>query len=88
MNIKTILRSEQSTKQRAERAIEIILQGERRGWAFDNCFEMGDGDAVYQEIMRRADHDQKILEVLIEQGFGFWLTPAYRNQHDSQMRLF
>lgn len=82
------LRGPRTTKQRAEFAIETLRRYGRKDRAFEQCFEMGDGDAVYQEIMRHADQDAALVDAINGQGFGDWLQEEYRNTHDPQMRLF
>lgn len=49
-----------TTKDRAAVAIRLIKQNRTRGRSFSNCFEMGDGDDVIREIVRRANKDPMI----------------------------
>lgn len=55
-----------TAKQRATIAIRMMKNNKSGdfGRAFDDCFEMGDGDAVVAEIARRAMCNPAILELV------------------------
>jgi hypothetical protein len=49
-----------TTQDRINFAVSYIVQGRQTTRTFDTCFEMGDGDAVYAGIMRRAAKNPKL----------------------------
>jgi hypothetical protein len=49
-----------SAKARASVAIGLIKARRTGSRSFFNCFEMGDGDDVIREILRRAEKDFEI----------------------------
>lgn len=72
-----------TAKERATIAIQMIKHTANKGRAFDDCFEMGDGDAVVTEIIRRAEKDDtlraKMLTVFdrfVLERLGYKETPA------------
>jgi hypothetical protein len=64
-----------TAKERAAIAIALIKARRTSGRAFSNCFEMGDGDDVVREIVRRAAKDAEI-----ERRYphvAVWSAPGY-----------
>lgn len=49
-----------TAKARAGIAVRLIKAGRTHGRPFSGCFEMGDGDAVISDIVRRAATDPEI----------------------------
>lgn len=68
-----------SAKARATIAIRLAktIKGLSNCRGFDDCFEMGDGDAVVAEIVRRAAIDPAIRALFEGRGFGYWFEPGY-----------
>jgi hypothetical protein len=72
-----------STKARASKAIRLMITDTadkvRCGRTFDDCFEMGDGTAVVQEIVKRSMSDPGIHAAVIRNGCGYWFDdPKYQ----------
>ena len=51
-----------TTQDRINFAVSYIVQGRNTSRTFDTCFEMGDGDAVFAGVMRRAKNNQRLAE--------------------------
>ena len=49
-----------TTQDRINFVCSYISQGRQTTRTFDTCFEMGDGDAVYSGVMRRAEKNPKL----------------------------
>jgi hypothetical protein len=45
--------------------------------AFDDCCEMGDGDAVVAHVIVRAYADPDVAALIRRRGLGYWLAPGY-----------
>ena len=65
-----------TTRERVREAIRLILgagSGHCMPRAFDNCFEMGDGDAVAAGICRAARANPELRHRMTTIGYGEWL---------------
>ncbi len=49
-----------TTQDRINFAASYISQGRNTSRTFDTCFEMGDGDAVYAGLLRRAKKNPRL----------------------------
>ena len=54
-----------NTQDRIRIAAARINAGTARGRAFDNCFEMGDGDEVFSALIHRARHNAQFKSRLL-----------------------
>lgn len=68
-----------SASERATIAIRYLFseQSLSNSRAFFDCFEMGDGDDVVKEIIKRAENNPTLKARLLTRGYAFWLTPGY-----------
>jgi hypothetical protein len=66
-----------SARARATIAIRMLKTQKCLYRAFDDCFEMYDGDEVVREIRRRSLHDSVLVQALIKHQRDSWLTPDY-----------
>lgn len=63
-----------SARERATIAARYIRRGRTNGRAFDDCFEMGDGDAVVRALLERVPKDDRIKAFADRCG---WTAPGY-----------
>ena len=48
----------------AARMLKACKPGDDLGRAFDDCFEMGDGEAVLSDLWKRAETDEALREAM------------------------
>lgn len=76
-----------TTAGRAQRAIAIIRRGHCEGRWYDNCFEMGDGNAVFQLVIEEIRKHPEVRQMMVDQGF--WGPNWQRElQEPAQASLF
>ncbi len=63
--------------QRATIAARILKTQKSLYRAFDDCFEMNDGDQVLRIIQKRAAGDEVLKAAIIRHGCGNWLAADY-----------
>lgn len=73
-----------TAKERASIAARMLLRQKRLHRAFDDCFEMGDGDEVYIELMKKADKNPSLQQAIKAKGYGRWLDEDYRKQNGAE----
>ena len=60
-----------SARARATIAIRMLKTVRHLGRAFDDCFEMYDGDEVVRWILDKAKTDPELARIIAERGFGY-----------------
>lgn len=70
-----------SARARARIAARMLLRN-RAGWAisraFDDCFECGDGNAVYRELISMATRSDDLRQAMRQHRFLEWADEAER----------
>lgn len=58
-----------TTQGRIRRAVQLIELGWCKTRVFDDCFEMGDGEAVLRGLLKQVADKPHLKAALIQQGF-------------------
>jgi hypothetical protein len=74
-----------SARARAMIAIRMLKTVRHLGRAFDDCFEMHDGNEVVRWILHRAQTDHQLARIIAERGFGSWFACAVKAPQQKEL---
>ncbi len=74
-----------SARARATIAIRMLRTACHLGRAFDDCFEMFDGEEVVRWILYRARTDADLARTITEWGFGHWFKKAEKSPEQKEL---
>lgn len=65
-----------TARARAGIAARMLRQSRTDCRAFDDCFEMGDGDQVMAHLLALTIEDPTLIEVMEQRRFNVWAAKA------------
>ena len=74
-----------SARARAAIAIRMLKTVRHLGRAFDDCFEMYDGEEVVRWILHRVRTDEELARTIAERGFGYWFENAEKTLKQKEL---